>query len=171
MEKYAWLFPILFVFHDFEEIVGVRLWLERNGDMLRDRYPLIYKYFRHFSTDGFALAVYEEFLVITGMTIAALCAESSFMWYVWFGGFAALTFHYVVHIVQAVILRRYIPAVVTSVICLPISIYIIYDILNGTMSGYTQFALGTVVGALMLAVNMIFALRLVGVFKRSLTQK
>lgn len=40
--------------------------------------------------------------------------------------FIGLTFHYVVHLGQAIVLRKYIPALATSIVCLPISILFLY---------------------------------------------
>lgn len=37
MEKYVWLFPLLFIFHDMEEIIGFGIWYKRNKAMLDER--------------------------------------------------------------------------------------------------------------------------------------
>jgi hypothetical protein len=42
----------------------------------------------------------------------------------------AFTVHLVIHCLQALIMKKYIPAVVTSIICLPICIYIIRNSIN-----------------------------------------
>lgn len=64
--QYIWLFPILFIFHDFEEIIFMRAWINKNRSFLRGRFPVLApKMFAHFdpiTTSAFALGVAEEFL-------------------------------------------------------------------------------------------------------------
>ncbi|MGN0386744.1 MAG: HXXEE domain-containing protein [Lachnospiraceae bacterium] len=43
MENYVWLFPILFIFHDMEEIIGFGIWREKNRKLLKEKYPNIWK--------------------------------------------------------------------------------------------------------------------------------
>lgn len=35
MESVFWLFPIVFMIHEMEEIIGFRLWFEKNFDLGR----------------------------------------------------------------------------------------------------------------------------------------
>ncbi len=121
METYIWLFPLIFIFHDMEEIIGLRLFLQRNEEMLSKRYPFILKTYHDFSTEGFALAVLEEFIVCTVFSIMAFYTNTEFFKLLWLGGFIACTLHFVIHIVQAVIIRQYIPALITSILCLSVS--------------------------------------------------
>jgi len=127
MESFALAFPILFIFHDLEEIVGMRIFLDRNAEMLQKRFPKIFKFLPNTSTSGFALAVMEEFVLFTLIALAALWFNNQLFWNIWLGAFSGVTFHYLVHIGQMLVLRKYIPAVATSIICLPISVYIIYQ--------------------------------------------
>lgn len=123
MEQYLWLFPILFVFHDFEEIIGSKLWVTKNGAAITRRFPTIGFIFKKFSTEGLAIAVAEEFvliLIICGLTFTGIRVFSL----LWLGTFIAFTLHLVVHIGQAVVIRKYIPALATSILLLPISIWI-----------------------------------------------
>jgi len=124
MEQYLWLFPILFVFHDFEEIIGMRAWTARNAAAICQRFPRFAFIFKSTTTtEGFALAVAEEFvllLIICGLTFTGIRVFSL----LWLGTFIAFTLHLVVHIGQAVVIRKYIPALATSILLLPISIWI-----------------------------------------------
>ncbi|MDO4763569.1 MAG: HXXEE domain-containing protein [Flavobacteriaceae bacterium] len=63
METLIWLFPIIFVFHNLEEIIGTKIWLNKNEVLLQKRFPKIAKMFKDFSTEGFAIATLEEFLL------------------------------------------------------------------------------------------------------------
>ena len=158
MTIYALTFPLLFIFHDLEEIIGMRRFLNRNADMLQARFPFLYKRFSKFTTEGFALAVMEEFIVFTAIALLAIYFNNSLFWNIWFGGFFGLTAHYVIHIIQALVIRRYIPALITSLICLPISIVILhhsYALIDINLWHIT-------IGLVIVALNMVPALKIAG---------
>ncbi|MFA9397854.1 MAG: HXXEE domain-containing protein [Clostridiaceae bacterium] len=141
-----WLFPMLFIFHDFEEIIFMKIWIDRNRNYLTERFPSLSKkllpHFDNITTSSFALGVAEEFIIISIITIISYVTK----WYsLWLGLFIAFTFHLVVHCLQTLIVRKYVPSIVTSIICLPICIYIIKNILElvtlGTVIMYSIFSL------------------------------
>ena len=157
MEPFALALPLLFIFHDLEEIIGMRLFLDRNEDMLQRRFPKINRLFHGTTNEGFALAVAEEFVVFTLIALVALWVDNQFVWNIWLGAFIGLTFHYVVHIGQAIVLRKYIPALATSIICLPISIYILKQCLM-TLAGDAFTNIWQIaVGVAVVAVNLVCA--------------
>lgn len=125
MEKYVWLFPILFIFHDMEEIIGFGIFLKRNKKMLDRKYPFVSKTYEPFSTEGLALAVFEQLVVCLLFCILALITDNRYIWLIWLGGFIAYALHLVIHIVQSAVIRKYIPALATSMMCLPISVWYI----------------------------------------------
>lgn len=125
MQIIIWLFPVLFIFHDFEEIIFVEAWWHKNRLYIKDRFPKLSKklmsHFDNIKTASFALAVAEEFIIISVVTIVAYITN----WhYLWIGLFIAFTLHLIVHCFQFLIVRKYIPTIVTSLICLPVCIYI-----------------------------------------------
>ena len=61
MREYLLLLPIIFIFHDMEEIIGFG-WFFRNNPEIFKRFPIIAKAYKDFTTAGMALAVYEEFI-------------------------------------------------------------------------------------------------------------
>lgn len=68
-------------------------------------------------------------MLISVITVVAYMTH----WYdLWIGAFIAFTLHLVIHCVQVIIVRKYIPVIVTSVICLPICIYIIMQVIQIT---------------------------------------
>ena len=157
MNTYALAFPLLFIFHDLEEIVGMRMFLDRNKDTLQRRFPKIYDILKDTTNEGFALAVWEEFVVFALIALVAMWVDNQLVWNIWLGGFLGLTFHYAVHIGQTLVLRKYVPAVATSIVCLPISIYILkqcFMVLEGDVAtNVWQIALGVVI----VAVNLLVA--------------
>ncbi|MGN0395715.1 MAG: HXXEE domain-containing protein [Coprococcus sp.] len=122
MHELIWMFPILFIVHDMEEIMGFGLWLAKNRVFLDDKYPKISNKYKPYSTEGMAAAVMEEMVVCLGICIVSRFTEC---YGLWLGAFVAYTIHLVVHIGQSIVIRKYIPAVITSIICLPISIWFI----------------------------------------------
>ena len=153
MSTFALAFPLLFIFHDLEEVIGMRIFLDRNEDMLQRRFPKICGMFHGTTSEGFALAVTEEFVVFTIIALLALCIDNQLVWNIWLGAFIGLTFHYVVHIGQVIVLRKYIPALATSIICLPISIYILKQCFMMLTVDIWQM----IVGIVIVSVNLVCA--------------
>lgn len=151
MVKYVWLFPILFMFHDMEEIIGFGIWLDKNREMLVKHFPKISETYNNYSTEGMALAVFEEFIICIFFCIFSL----TFNFYgLWLGGFIAFALHLFIHIVQSIIIKQYIPALITSIILLPVSIYIVIKAINILdYSIITVFVFG-IVGIAVIAANL-----------------
>ena len=124
MREYILLLPILFIIHDMEEIVGFKAFFQKNPWIFA-RYPGITKPYRNLKTECFALAVYEEFIPFFGLSLLAYYFPNKVLYALWMGLFLALAGHFVIHIVQSIVIRKYIPSLITSIICLPISIVII----------------------------------------------
>ena len=59
MAFYLWMFPLLFIFHDMEEIIGLVPWIRLNETLLAQKAPTILKIHKEMTTEGFALAVFE----------------------------------------------------------------------------------------------------------------
>ncbi len=153
MNCYVWLFPLIFIFHDMEEIIGFIPWLRQNERKLK-RYRRLIKTYDGVITEGFASAVFEELFLC--IAISAISNLTDF-YGVWLGGFIGCALHFVIHIVESIIIGKYIPALITSVICLPVSAFIIYRcilILNCSVYELLIFA---VVGIVLLALNLRFA--------------
>lgn len=118
------LLPAVFLFHDFEEIIMMRPWMNRNRDELAARYPfmkkMIQKNHDKLSTSGFAAGIFFIFLVLTSITIFSLYFDS-YNW--WFAAFIVLSLHFIVHIIQCIVYGKYVPVFITSVLSLPYSVY------------------------------------------------
>ncbi len=170
MKEYVWLFPIIFIFHDMEEIIGFGLWLRKNKLLLLHKYPKILKTYKDFSTEGFALAVFEELIICIAFSAAVFFTDNEILRYLWLGSFLACTLHFLIHIVQSLIMRRYIPAVITSVLCLPISILILCRCFTAITNIY--FAVIFIfIGIIIVALNLYFAQKMIGWFTRKMRLK
>lgn len=166
MKEYVWLFPIIFIFHDMEEIIGFGIWLKNNKEILSKKFPNILNTYKDFSTEGFSFAVMEELILCIAVSALALLLDIQALWYLWLGGFIACTLHFIIHIGQAIVMRQYIPTIITSVICFPISVWIIYRCFLTIKSVWWYAAIFIMVGILLVAVNLKFAQKMIGWFTR-----
>ncbi len=162
MREYVLLLPIIFIFHDMEEIIGFG-WFFKNNPELFDRFPIITKAYKDFTTAGMALAVYEEFIPFFGVSLIAYYFGNDVLYTLWFGLMLSLTVHFIVHIGQSVYIKKYIPSLITSIICLPISVIILIN-----SSQYIVISMSTIlliVGSILLMMaNLKFAHRLMHKF-------
>ncbi|HWR30116.1 MAG TPA: HXXEE domain-containing protein [Negativicutes bacterium] len=158
LETLMWLFPMAFMIHDFEEIIFFPSWLTKNIDNIRAKYPRIAKMVQsrlgNLSSASFALAVFEEFIVLVVLTF--VCVEYDF--YSFYATLvAAYLFHVLVHVIQSIALQRYIPAVGSAVLT---AIYCVYTLYVLDSIGYLNWqyiwrALPIVIIAMVL--NLFFA--------------
>ena len=124
MREYLLLLPIIFIFHDMEEIIGFGRFFQKNPELF-ERFPKITAAYRGFQTDGMALAVYEEFIPFFGVSLLAYYFPGKILYALWFSMMISFTAHLIVHIAQSIYIRKYIPSLITSIICLPISVIIL----------------------------------------------
>ena len=161
----VWLFPILFMFHDFEEIIFMQSWISKNRNYLTHRFPALSKklssHFDQITTSAFALGVAEEFVIISIITVVSYVTN----WYIlWTGLFITFALHLVIHCIQALVIRKYVPAVITSIICLPICIYIISNGMK--LFPLNDVILFSVLTFALMAVNLILIHKAMEVFSK-----
>jgi len=155
------LFPIVFMFHDFEEIIFFKPWINKNSAYLRERFPRLSNNFlprfESLSTSGFALAVAEEFVLLSLITYGSIYFDNYYLWLATFMGFFI---HLIIHVIQWIILKKYIPTIITSLISLPYCIYTFIRILEINMFQVFEIVLWTFIGLLIIGVNVLFAHKL-----------
>lgn len=118
-----WLFPILFMIHDFEEIIFIRAWQEKNKKDIQSKMNKKLPFEFEASTAAFSIAVAEEFIIISAVTIISYVINN---YVLWFGLFVAFTIHLLFHVLKCISLKKYVPSVITSLIFLPICCFLIY---------------------------------------------
>ncbi|MBY9078388.1 HXXEE domain-containing protein [Paenibacillus sp. HN-1] len=142
-----WLFPVLFMFHDFEEILTVEEWADRNRDKVLGTLPPFARKALYASlfcgTRRFALDV----LYVYGFIVAFTGMAAFFSFYLPFLAALSLFFlHAFTHVFQAIYLKMYTPGVTTSIlIVLPYSVYAFYRLISSGMAGW-----GDIGGSLLL---------------------
>ncbi|NIZ87700.1 HXXEE domain-containing protein, partial [Clostridioides difficile] len=153
-------------FHDMEEIIGFGIWLKKNKSMLDKKYPFISKIYENYSTEGMAFAVFEEFILCIIFCILTVITENQYVYLLWLGSFIAYTLHLVIHIGQSIIIRKYIPSLITSIICLPISIWCISKSIYIVDCEMSTTILYSIIGIIIVALNLKFAQSLIGKFTK-----
>ena len=123
LQTLIWLFPVMFVLHDFEEIIMIENWLKRNSTVMYDILPkrIADRVIKQFSmsTAHFAVAVLVIFLFVSSSTVMAnQYVIQGLLGNIYIFTIITLVFflHAFTHIAQSVILRSITPGVFTSLI-------------------------------------------------------
>lgn len=161
----VYLLPIVFMLHEFEEIVFLKPWLERNEAWIRRKFPRFEKALAgtaSLSPAAFALIVAEEFILVSLATLAALVFH---IYYPWLAVLLAFSLHTVVHLVQGLVLRRHIPVIATSILALAYGIW-------GVAIAWKLFSAGEillclVLGTIFMAANLRAMHRAAAAFDRA----
>lgn len=161
------LFPMVFMFHDFEEILFLKPWLGRHLPGLRARFPRLagkgFVRMAAWSSRAFAVGVCEEFVLCCAVSLWAVLSG----WYaLWFGLLVAFTLHLLIHIGQAAALRSYVPALATSILVLPYCVYTLIVVMRLGVFTPWQGVLWSGAGIAVAGGNLWLAHRLSAAFSR-----
>lgn len=158
LQMLLWLFPIVFMFHDFEEILTVEGWVQRRGQYFMDRAPGFLKkqvpIVLRMTTRQFA----RDVLLVYSAIVAATLLASIFEIYVPYLMFLFLfLFHVFTHVGNSLYLRCYTPGVATSpVLVLPYAAYAYYRLLGDGVVSLTAALLSA--GLMLLAAPVVVLL-------------
>ncbi|WP_201110990.1 HXXEE domain-containing protein [Dysgonomonas sp. Marseille-P4677] len=157
----VWLFPIIFMLHEFEEIIFFKYWINKNKNFLFNKYPKISKrflsHFENLSTPAFTVAVAEEFILLSIITIASVIFD---MYLLWLGIFMGFFIHLFTHLIQWIIIRRYIPAIYTTFISFAYCIFSLNYMVNNNIFQIKDILLWTIIGLAIVFTNLIIAHKL-----------
>ncbi len=117
----VWMLPILFILHDFEEMIVMPLWKTRHHRKLA---TLKKPYFGSVTQgSAFAVGVLEEFIIL--LFISGFCQIThNNLLYLSF--VIAYTSHFIIHYIMCLQFRGYVPGVVTVTLELPMVLMIIF---------------------------------------------
>lgn len=127
-----WLLPVVFMFHDFEEILTVEAWGNKHGPAITASLsPALRKRMAPMmgmTTRDFAMDVLFVYILIVGVTFVAVFLE--FYW-PYLAVLAVFLLHVFTHLAQSMVLKLYTPGVVTAVLlAFPYSLYAFYRLLH-----------------------------------------
>ncbi|MFD2617844.1 HXXEE domain-containing protein [Terrilactibacillus laevilacticus] len=150
-----WLVLSVFIIHDFEEIIVVEKWLNKNEKRILSVLPKrFHGYFnrvfpRH--TAGFSVAVLVEYIGILFMVFLALWGQE----YEWsivgiLSVVSILFLHSFTHLAQAIVLKGYTPGVLTAIILLiPFCIYFFSYVLQMGLINWMMILISVPVGVVL----------------------
>lgn len=148
------LLPFFFLLHELEEILMVCPWIKKNSTAMHRRFPKIEPVIRkmeQMTTPKFATIATEEFLIVFACTVVSIQTGNPVAWYCCLTAFGI---HLIVHVAQSIIWRGYIPAIVSTTLCLPYCIWAIHKTASILSLNEQLFyaAIGTLLGGLNLIV-------------------
>lgn len=149
-----WLFPVLFMLHDFEEIILVEAWRKRYKTKLEAQKSKRLVFAGCNRTPAFSVGVAIEFLILSFVSQISLWTESYGIWY---GLFIAFTIHLVGHCVATLLYKYYVPGVVTSILFTPICVYLLYTVKPKLLLSTKDLLLYSICGIAIMLI-MIFGL-------------
>ena len=117
----VWMLPILFILHDFEEMIFMPLWKTRHHQKLET----FKKPFFGSVTQGsaFAVGVLEEFIIL--MFISGFC-QITHNTLLYLSFVIAYTSHFIIHYIMCMQFRGYVPGVVTVSLELPVVLMLVF---------------------------------------------
>lgn len=150
-------FPLAFILHDGEEVILQHRWMLAHRETLACRFPRmkhLIDYLSGLSTKAFALAALEE-LVVLLLATGYVLVGGAYAMQIWSALFMAFALHLLVHLGQSLVVRGYVPGVVTSALLLPYAYLGLQSIWNA-MSGL-EMLLWLLLGVGLMVVNLRFA--------------
>ncbi len=118
--------PLAFILHDGEEVLMFRHWMTAHKDSLDEKFPKLKPIITHLSsltTAAFAIAALEELIILAIATYYVVtCGDYSI--YLWSALFIAFSFHLLIHICQAIMVRGYVPGLITSLLLIPYALLV-----------------------------------------------
>lgn len=168
----VWLLPVVFMIHDFEEIIFFKPWITKNSPYLKKRFPFLAKRLlpriEALSVPAFAVAVFEEFVLLSIITFTAFYFD---YYNIWLAVFMAFFIHLIIHIIQWIVLKRYIPAIITTILALPYCIYGFMIVLESHLFTASEIILLSVAGVFFMVLNLLFAHTLAAKFDKKISME
>jgi hypothetical protein len=109
------------------------------------------------SVSAFTVAVAEEFILLSGITIISVLLNNYF---VWLGVFTGFFVHLLIHLGQWLILRKYIPAIYITLISLAYCLFSLWYILKEKLFRPRGIIIWTFAGFGIVVLNLLLAHKL-----------
>lgn len=155
LDTIVWVSVMLFLVHEFEEIIRIRPWIVHHRGDPRARRQGFWG-FSEFGTPTIAAMIFEEFLLFAALALIATLWRLPGM----FAGLLVVyALHLVGHIAEAVRLRMQTPSVISSVCTLPWYVIAIVE-LSGRSAGVFEVGMWSVVFAAIMVANFALIYRL-----------
>jgi hypothetical protein len=157
----VWLSPVLFMIHDFEEIIIVGAWKKKYSNVIKLSKPKKVPFSDFVSTESFSCGVAEEFLLLTIVSLLSCIFGNYFLW---FALFFAFVLHLVIHFVLCIRFGHYVPGLLTSVIFFPIGILILIAFMIDANFHLISIIVPSMIGTIVFLGNILFLHRMMKTF-------
>ena len=99
LELVTMLLPVVFMVHEYEEIIMFRRWIYRNREELRKRFPKVESFFTrrgvfNYSTSTFAVGTAHEFILISVVSFCSIWTGEYQWWFAALIGYSVHLFIY-----------------------------------------------------------------------------
>jgi hypothetical protein len=162
-----WLFPIAFMFHDFEEIILFEPWLRKNAAAIKSRIQnrvpaFLVKQIETILTKSTTEFTFPVTLIFALTGIAAFLAVEYASYDFLLLASGSFFLHGFMHLGQAIVLRRYVPAMISSaLIVIPYGIVLYARLIEEKIVDMPEL-LGYFLIAIALTIPFILVMHLVG---------
>jgi hypothetical protein len=156
-----WLFPVIFMIHEFEEIIFIHWWVKKNKEHILNRYPKLGKQMLQqlegVSTEAFSLIVAEEFLIVS-IIVAFSAFTGNYDLYA--GLVLAFAIHLLTHLFQSMALRTYTPAIITAFLTSIFCGFALFNFINNELINlkYTLIFTLVLTGIVFLNLKLMYTL-------------
>lgn len=151
MNNLIWLFPIIFMIHDFEEIILIKMWKDKYNDYYAEKKIKRVPFGDISSTALFTVAVAEEFILFSAVTFIASISGN---YIIWFSFYSAFIIHFVIHIIISAAHRIFVPGIVTSLLLICPSFFILIEAIKELDYTPLKFLILTITGLIILIINL-----------------
>ena len=156
-EVLIWLFPIIFMIHEFEEIILMRWWLGKNREPLLRKYPNLGKHVlgksESFSTEAFSFIVAEEFLIVSIVVLFSVFTNN---FNLYLGLVVAYFIHLLTHLIQSIMIKKYTPGIVTTFLTGVFCVFVFFRLIDSGLLSINRTILYSAVLTLVVFMNLKF---------------
>ncbi len=152
--KLSFITIVLFMIHEFKEIIFVKKFIEKNKVVKDMKNELFVKKKESYpSTETTSLMIAEEFIILS--TLLSIASEFR-MYEIVLSLFIVYIAHLVPHIYDALRYRKFSPGSRTSFIIFPLGILIIWNVILNKEINFVIFILCVIIIGFLMILNLIF---------------
>ena len=152
--KLSFIAIVLFMIHEFEEIIFVKKFIEKNKVVKDMKNELFVKKKESYpSTETTSLMIAEEFIILS--TLLSIASEFR-MYEIVLSLFIVYIAHLVPHIYDALKYRKFSPGSRSSFIIFPLGILIIWNVILNKKINFVIFILCVIIIGFLMILNLLF---------------
>lgn len=152
--KLSFITIVLFMIHEFEEIIFIKKFIEKNKVVKDMKNELFVKKKESYpSTETTSLMIAEEFIILS--TLLFIASEFR-MYEIVLSLFIVYIAHLVSHIYDALRYRKFSPGSRTSLIIFPLGILMIWNVILNKEINFVIFILCVIIIGFLMILNLIF---------------